>query len=232
MIYASLDIETTGMIFKDPANMDKVLSVGIVIDNLKAPAPLSKLPKLHLFIDPGGRITFSNPVAEQMNCELVSTLYKLRGLTTNNVYNPRIVEHYTTPEFALGIIFDFLTHHNVGSVDENGVLNEFTVAGKNPMSFDVEFLNNYLMMDTLIRPHYRAMDPAILYLSPTEDTAVPDTKTCKMRAGLNPKVSHTALEDALDIVRLIRCAFGINVETGAKRFTIAEKINEFVALTA
>ena len=34
------------------------------------------------------------------------------------------------------------------------------------------------------------------------DEKLPDSKTCYERAGMNPKVAHTALEDALAVVQL------------------------------
>ena len=42
-----------------------------------------------------------------------------------------------------------------------------------------------------------------------DDEKLPDSKTCYERAGMDPKVAHTALEDALAVVQLVR--------TGVKR---------------
>jgi hypothetical protein len=39
---------------------------------------------------------------------------------------------------------------------------------------------------------------------PAEDDKLPDSKTCYERAGWDNKVAHTALEDALAVVRLVR----------------------------
>ena len=39
---------------------------------------------------------------------------------------------------------------------------------------------------------------------PLEDDKLPDSKTCYERAGMNGKVAHTAVEDALAVVRLVR----------------------------
>ena len=55
--------------------------------------------------------------------------------------------------------------------------------------------------------HYwrAAKGPAL----PADPPKLPDSKTCYERAGMNPKVAHTALEDALAVVQLVR--------TGVKR---------------
>ena len=47
---------------------------------------------------------------------------------------------------------------------------------------------------------------------PTDDK-LPNSKTCYERAGIGGKVAHTALEDALAVVQLIRA--------GVKRLTSA-----------
>jgi DNA polymerase III epsilon subunit-like protein len=77
-----------------------------------------------------------------------------------------------------------------------------TLAGKNVASFDLQFLKKLPQFDTWLKFSYRCIDPAILFWRP-EDTKLPDSKTCYERAGLG-EVTHTALEDAMGIVKLIR----------------------------
>ena len=52
---------------------------------------------------------------------------------------------------------------------------------------------------------HRTLDPAVLYWENRQDEKLPDSKTCYERAGLDNKVAHTAVEDALAVVRLV-CA--------------------------
>jgi hypothetical protein len=54
---------------------------------------------------------------------------------------------------------------------------------------------------------HRTLDPAILFWRP-KDEKLPDSKTYYERAELNGNVAHTAVKDALAVVRLIR--MGIN----------------------
>jgi hypothetical protein len=77
------------------------------------------------------------------------------------------------------------------------------VAGKNVGSFDIPFLQAKSMIPSEVRIRHRVLDPAILY-SQEGDTALPDLKTCKERAGFGDVVSHDALDDALDVIRLLR----------------------------
>jgi DNA polymerase III epsilon subunit-like protein len=78
-----------------------------------------------------------------------------------------------------------------------------TPAGKNFASFDRQFLKRLPRFEKVVRLHHRTLDPAILYWQLTDDR-LPDSKTCYERAGMDGKVAHTAVEDALSVVRLVR----------------------------
>jgi len=78
-----------------------------------------------------------------------------------------------------------------------------TPAGKNFASFDRQFLKRLPRFEQVVKLHHRTLDPAVLFLR-AEDDKLPDSKTCYERAGLDSKVAHTAVEDALAVVRLIR----------------------------
>lgn len=78
-----------------------------------------------------------------------------------------------------------------------------TPAGKNFASFDRQFLKRLPGFEKAVKLHHRTLDPAVLYWRP-EDEKLPDSKTCYERAGMDGKVAHTAVEDALAVVRLVR----------------------------
>lgn len=78
-----------------------------------------------------------------------------------------------------------------------------TPAGKNFASFDRQFLKRLPRFEQVVRLSHRTLDPAVLFWH-SEDEKLPDSKTCYERAGLNSKVAHTAVEDALAVVRLVR----------------------------
>lgn len=99
----------------------------------------------------------------------------------------------------------FLAWLKAHGIDPKGV----QAAGKNFASFDARFLSRLPNFDKAIKFRHRILDPAILFWRPLEDERLPDSKTCYERAGINSKVAHTAVEDALAVVRLVR--------TGVKR---------------
>jgi oligoribonuclease (3'-5' exoribonuclease) len=88
---------------------------------------------------------------------------------------------------------------------EHGVSGRVFVAGKNFSSFDLQFLKKLPGFKGLF--HHRTLDPVMLYFDPKMDEELPDLATCKARAGLPATVAHTALEDALDVVKVLTAAF-------------------------
>jgi len=81
-------------------------------------------------------------------------------------------------------------------------------AGKNFASFDKPFLEALPDFTDNVSFNHRSIDPAMLFWK-LEDKEIPDFKTCLERAGIHKKVEHTALADALDVVKLLRvAAFG------------------------
>ena len=80
----------------------------------------------------------------------------------------------------------------------------FNVAGKNFNGYDKQMLINDIPDFTRhITIRARDLDPAILFYEEGDKT-LPSLSKCLERANLNPKVSHTALEDAFQVVELIR----------------------------
>lgn len=81
---------------------------------------------------------------------------------------------------------------------------KITMAGKNFASFDWQFLKtDCFKIDWSVDIRHRTIDVAPMYWQPG-DKVLPDTKTCMKRAGLDGIVKHTALEDARNVVRLVR----------------------------
>lgn len=87
-----------------------------------------------------------------------------------------------------------------------------TPAGKNFSSFDRRVLEQAGFFEELrgVTFRHRAIDPATAYFR-RGDKALPDLATCLQRAGIDKKeVAHDALEDALDVVRVVRHFFRNN----------------------
>ncbi len=91
---------------------------------------------------------------------------------------------------------------------EAGKWKSIVAAGKNFNSFDRRFLD-VAGFPPMFK--HRALDPGMLYIQPG-DNEPPSLELCKQRAiangaNMNPGVAHNALEDALDVMRLLQHAF-------------------------
>jgi hypothetical protein len=78
------------------------------------------------------------------------------------------------------------------------------VAGKNFGTFDKLFLQELPWWQKLIRTRQRVLDPSILMVDWKKDTSLPNLTTCKERAGIEGVVTHNALEDAWDVIEVLR----------------------------
>ena len=78
------------------------------------------------------------------------------------------------------------------------------VAGKNFGTFDKLFLQELPWWQKLIRTRQRVLDPAILMVDWKSDKSLPNLTQCKERAGVTGIVTHNALEDAWDVIEVLR----------------------------
>lgn len=177
MKYLSVDVETTGL---DP-DKHKVVMFAAVLDDTNNPKPPDELSFYSCIINQEEK---GQREALEMN-EWIFRMMPEQGIS----------------QAQFLVKFEqFLKDH--GFVQEKGkyVLN---VAGKNVAGFDNIFLNNIPGFSDKFRIRSRCIDPTILYYD-EQDEFLPDLQTCLLRAGISKNVAHDALEDALDIVLLIR----------------------------
>lgn len=181
MRYVSIDLETTGL----NANNCQVLEIGAVYDDLSCSFRHGQTCHIfHRFVK--HREYYGEPYALAMNREILYTL--ARGS------DPDICDvHDVVDQFASWLA-------GLGFNPEIPIV----AAGKNFASFDKPFLHKLPNFDNLIKLHHRCLDPGSMYFDPAIDEIVPSTQECLRRAGLDTEVSHTAVEDALDVCRLIR----------------------------
>jgi len=175
--YVSIDIETTGL---DPETC-QILEIGAVWDDWTK--PIHELPVYHRLV--AHEEYRGNAYALALNAAL---LKRLSGEREPWFLDPDQVAD------------DFATWLKVCGWDGQTAL---TPAGKNFASFDRQFLRRLPRFEQVVKLHHRTLDPAVLFWRP-EDEKLPDSKTCYERAGLDNKVAHTAVEDALAVVRLVR----------------------------
>jgi hypothetical protein len=157
--------------------MCQVIEVGAVYDNWVD--PISELRTFHAVLK--WPIIYGEPHALAMNAAL---LRRMEG-------------GHTIEPCELGEDF----HYWLLDV----CLDPFDVqaAGKNFSSFDMPFLYGVPNFKEKVHFRHRVIDPAILFWLP-EDESLPGSKTCYERADMDTHIAHTALEDALAVVRLIR----------------------------
>jgi hypothetical protein len=197
MRYVSIDIETSGL---DPEK-HQVLEVGAVIDDTDDKVtPMESLPRIRVVVLPGtgkGDINGS-PFALTLNGELIREICEVG----HDPAKARPGTVYVTAGKVGETLRRWLSDSGV-EPSPDGIF-RITAAGKNFASFDRPFLVK-LPGFSGIHFRHRTLDPSVFFLEPG-DEAIPDTALCKERAGLDSHVAHQAVEDALDVVALTRCA--------------------------
>jgi hypothetical protein len=223
MIYVSIDIETSGL----DHEKHKTLSIGAIIEDTEKKLPFDECPKFNAIVLQNEIV--GSPRALTMNQHIISLmgLYleankedrdKLTMMEDAQPYGYKfyekeevVVEFYRFL-FANGFAYelgpgDFAnTIHNVeypaiGSKTKPITIN---VAGKNFGTFDKLFLQELPWWQKLIRTRQRVLDPAILCVDWKNDTSLPNLTQCKERSGVSGFVTHNALEDAWDVIEVLR----------------------------
>lgn len=186
MKYVSIDIETTGL----DSEFCQIIEFGAIIDN---GGPLESLPVFHRYVNPGKRIR-GEPYALAMNHKILAVLAGMNNESGGVI----CVSDDLMIKFE-----NWLWNHFCN----NGVCSSITVAGKNFGSFDLQFLKRLEGFGNRIDFGHRFIDPSMLYFDPKIDSAPPSTFECYKRAGLPPEVTHTALEDAMGVIKLLRAKY-------------------------
>ena len=184
--YVSIDIETTGL----DENTCQVLEVGAVIDDWKS--DIGSLPTFRCYVDNGTIV--GEPYALSMHPKI------FYFLATGEVLDgePEEVPVFGPEDVAQQMLM-WLVCNGLNPNEK-----KLTVAGKNYGAFDHQFLKRLPYFAGHIRMQHRYIDPGSLYFDPWSDDAPPNTATCMKRAGIEGEVAHTAVEDALTVVKLIR----------------------------
>lgn len=198
MLYVSIDTETTGV---DPETC-KILQLGAVIENTNDVKPIEDLPKFACIVE-HSQIT-GQPMGIAMNHGLISILAAMERMEKNERLEHR-KKWNIVPETMVALQFAmWLRDNGVGSKLEVNTPITITVAGKNFGTFDKIFLEKLPGWNRHIRIKQRMIDPAVLCTDWINDTTMPNLQTCKDRLGIIGEVSHDAVDDAVDIIKVIR----------------------------
>jgi hypothetical protein len=222
MIYCSIDIETSGL---DSEN-HQILSIGVIVEDTTEKLSFEDIPKFHCaIVDEEVR---GGLFALNMNRDLIATI---NDWNASNEIGKKQIEEATGMVFCkrgevVSHLFKFLYVNNVldkslymfdahtmveivngkayPSLRSNIAKSNITVAGKNFATFDKLFLEKLPRWQQVFKIRQRMFDPTVLYTDWTTDEEPPNLSKCKDRAGLGGSVAHNALEDAWDVITLMR----------------------------
>lgn len=212
MQYVSIDIETTGL---DP-HKNQIVEVGAVLDHIGNTTPVEELPVFRAVLMHEWLIT--DAYCAGLHRDLWPEIETCRGLITDplhwRAYDSGVKDYkgkksvYIQPKHLQRALYWWL--HAVMQLPHRAVAEtpppiKINVAGKNAGSFDIPFLEASPGWEGIVEFRRRVIDPAVLYVKP-EDEKLPDLQECLKRAGIDRLVSHTAVDDARNVVRLIRKA--------------------------
>lgn len=220
MKYVSIDIETTGI----DNETAQILSIGLVVEDTVDVKPLEELPQLEIAII---RERIEGEIfAINMNRQLIQDVLEYKMARTDEErkeIETRTRREYLYEENVAKRIFQFLYDADAldGRMDLAGhmeIVNGksypvlgmkmkpyyFNGAGKNFANFDNRFLERLPRWKQYLKARGRTLDPSVLYIDWKKDESAPGLSTCKKRAGLDEIVTHNAIEDAMDVVKLFR----------------------------
>lgn len=220
----SIDTETTGL----DSYKNDLLEVGIVAFDSEKPFIQSNINSLRIVLVQDN--IKGNVFAINMNIDLIQEMIKVAprfdkfadGDTEGFIECKTDTLTTWYVDLRDNNLLDTLGYHNPKSLDvleyklteflsafkETG---RFNIAGKNFSGFDKLFLEKYncFKKSILNKSRHRVLDVGSMYVR-KEDESIPDLKECLLRAGIEVEVPHTAVEDAILVIRATQIKFNAN----------------------
>lgn len=204
MLYVSLDLETTGL---DPEKC-QILEFGAILEDTENLLSYDEIPKFNCIIEQ--KEIYGEPIALNMNeriIEILSNYCKSKGEKKEilkETYN--IIREYELARKFLDWLAPYYSTDKNSNTELGLYSYDFTinVAGKNFVSFDEKFLGKILGWKEFVKIRRRVIDPATLYMDWTKDYCLPSLDECLQRAGIEKGVTHKAVEDAWDVIQVLR----------------------------
>lgn len=193
MKFAAIDIETTGL----NKELDQVLQLALVLEDTSKPdTPVEELPIFEALVS-YNRLSGA-PFALNMNREIIELLAN-RGSPGPVDFRDRRIEIYETTNEASFAALEWLQAHytNGGPLE---MPRKFVAAGKNAGGFDLPFLGP----DFQKRFHHRVIDVGSVALGANRYFWQQDSPPGMRELHEGDEPTHDALEDARDVVRLLR----------------------------
>jgi hypothetical protein len=218
MVYCSIDIETSGL----DHEKHKVLSIGAIIEDTETKLPYDECPKFNAIVLQNEIV--GSPRAITMNKQIISMIgdYLEGDDEVRHNFNTHTDYSFYKEDEVVKEFYWWLEKNGYYQGNNGGgyvelkdgymrpIINSNTkpitlnVAGKNFGTFDKLFLQELPWWQKLIRTRQRVLDPSILMVDWKKDISLPNLTTCKERAGIEGVVTHNALEDAWDVIEVLR----------------------------
>lgn len=195
--YFSVDIETTGI--KPEEN--QIIEFGAIFEDPHRVLNFKEIPKFKRIIRHDTYV--GSAIAINMNArifDIIAKYDKLKDGTDKEEFKELhgIIEaSELIPQFKEFVIECYI-HYDL-PIPYSGI----NIAGKNFAGFDAQFIKQ-LHNAFKVKINYVMGDPTTLYTDFYKDSVFAGLSTCKERAGFGSEVTHNALEDAWDVVRLLR----------------------------
>lgn len=198
--YVSIDIETLGL---DPDHCD-IIEFGAVIDDLKT--PVADLHRLHCYVLPPPRGNWGQAFYQGEPFAMAMHADKLKRIAVREEGY-----EYVQPYDLADRFMAWLGSHGYDVLGEEKCEHvKIDVAGKNFSGFDLNFLNKWERWRWRIKTHHRVIDPGSMYFNPRSDPRPPSLEQCLDRAGIHKSVAHSAVDDAIDVIRVLRHKWGVS----------------------
>jgi DNA polymerase III epsilon subunit-like protein len=229
MKYISIDIETTGL----DSDLNQILSIGAVIEDTNNTVPIEELPTFHAIIK--RESVYGSIFALNLNRDLIQAMKDHSEAKTDEakkeVENSFGAKFYQEDE-VVEALYQFCYRNGLVEFNDNGAdvfgkhvklvdgimypiltskMNKtyLNCAGKNFAGFDKKFLEKLPRWKQVFSIRSRVLDPGVLFVDWKNDESIPSLDTCKQRAGIEGVVTHNAVEDAMDVVKLFRKQYQI-----------------------
>lgn len=210
MKYTVIDIETSGLSIDECV----VFQVSAVTDDLNKQLPLEDLQTFNVYIDNGVGF-YCEPSAIKINEKIFDIISKIKinGNYANynnsdDVYMIRGNEKLIKPYQFMNFFKDYLFHAYLITDQNEFKKTWFNFGGKNISMFDLPICERvFPEFKSLLNISHRIIDPSILFLDYKKDKKLPNLQTCLDRAGIEKTVTHNALDDCFDVIKLIRHHF-------------------------
>lgn len=200
-----IDTETTGL---DPRKHSIIELAAYSFDLMEPTAPTHLF---HRYVYPDNMIW----TAYCLNLHK-DLLVKLLSKFIPYDYECKIFTDFSEPKAVPNdkLFIELATwHQQLGYLDRSGKVASMIGAGKNFATFDLPFIQNLPGYRNIFK--HRSLDPAMAFLE-KKDEVPPELVECKRRAlkyGANfnqMEVMHTAVDDCMDVVELLRVAYEIS----------------------